>query len=154
MAIRRVGNTRLPDHESNIWNISAPNTILPGDVLSGAPGFGGQSLREAPGPVITETAMVTRILDEEPKIEAEKPLQEAKKPSIKGKRPTIKAVLPPDTDMTIACPSNEAKERTFINMRIPTRLLEHYRAGGRGYQTRIVAVLTMFVENGGEFIEV
>jgi uncharacterized protein (DUF4415 family) len=147
MAVRRIGNTRLPDNPQNTWNVAAPNSISPGDILSGAPGYGGQTLREAPGPFIGEEAMVTRILDEEPS-------KKAKKPSVRGRKPKIRAVLPVDAKRVVELPSKESLARTAINLRVPVEVLKAYKTGGRGYQSRMIAVLELFLEEGGKFIEV
>jgi uncharacterized protein (DUF4415 family) len=151
MAIKRVGNVRLPGNESNVWSVAAPNHILPGDVMSGAPAYGGQSMREAPGPIITESEMVA-VEPKEARTRAKKP-----KPSPspkKRKAPRVRPVLPPDAKRFVVLPSKEEANRTAINLRIPTKLLHHYKTGGKGYQTRMIAVLELFVEEGGEFIEV
>jgi uncharacterized protein (DUF4415 family) len=151
MAIKRIGNVRLPDNESNAWNIATPNQILPGDALSGAPAFGGQSMREAPGPIVTESEMVAiEVKEARGRAKKSKPSQ----PPKKRKAPRMRAVLPPDAKRYVVLPSKEGSNRTAINLRMPAHLLQHYKAGGPKYQSRMIAVLELFVEEGGEFIEV
>jgi len=150
MAIKRVGNTRMNDNPGNTWNAAATNEI-PGDVLSGAPGFGGQTLREAPGPIITEVHMVAEEHQKAPtraKASKEQPTTQ------RGKKPRTRAVLPPDAKRFVVLQSKEATNRVAINLRMPKSLLNSYKSGGKGYQTRIIAVLELFLEEGGQFIEI
>ena len=139
MKIRRIGNTRPSDHTGNTWNVANPNSLIPGDVLSGAPAYGGQSLREAPGPVVLEEHMAVH--------------EPAPRPKARGRKPKVKAILPPDADMNVSMPGGETPMRTAINLRIPTRLLNRYKSSGPKYQSRIIAVLEMFVREGGTFTE-
>lgn len=143
MAVRRVGSVRLPDDQNNAW--AAPNHILPGDVLSGAPAFGGQSMREAPGPIVTEEHMAA--------VEPQEAPTQAKAPR-QARKPRVKAFLPPEASRVAVVPSTEPANRIAINLRLPAKLIEHYKLGGKGYQTRMIAVLELFIEEGGEFIEV
>lgn len=169
MAIRRIGSTRLPDNKDNVWNAAPRHT--PGDVLAGAPGYGGQELREAPGPIITESHMVAM----EPPV-AKKRGRPAKKdkaavsPSIAPVPPAqakasprkakaepkaprkVKAVVADSADLRLAAPKRPKKENVPINLRMPADVLAKFKEGGRGYQTRIIAALRAFWENGGEFI--
>jgi uncharacterized protein (DUF4415 family) len=136
MAVRRVGNVRPNDSTSNIWGV-APNHI-PGDVLSGAPGYGGQSLREAPGPVITEEHMVIAPDPHEKRVKAP--------PKERQKRIT-KAVMPQEK-MEVAAPP----EKRNINLRVPVAILERFKEPGPGYQSRMVSVLQLFLDQGGRFV--
>ncbi|MFI5247653.1 MAG: hypothetical protein ACHQWV_03770 [Nitrospirales bacterium] len=147
--VRRVGSNRMPDSQSNVWSVSSPNSISPGDILSGAPGYGGESLRES-SPIITEEHMVVKEPQEAP--------TRAKKPKMsqspaKPKRPRIRAVLPPDAKRIVELPAAEGINRVAINLRIPAKILNHYKSLGPRYQTKIIAVLGLFVEEGGKFIE-
>lgn len=142
MAIKRVGSSRLPDNTQNVWNVASPNTIIPGDVLSGAPGFGGHELREARGPVITEADMTAHEVFNTPKTHRKH-----------AKKPKVRAVLPPEASRIVELRGKDAPNRTAINLRIPTRLLQHFKDSGPKYQSRIVAVLELFVEEGGTFVE-
>lgn len=136
MAVKRVGNVRPPDHMSNIWN--ATPDILPGDVLSGAPGYGGQELREAPGPVITEEHMVVVESPKKPPRRPRKPSTRITEAVLERKRkPKIKA----------------APTRKNINLRIPLDVLDKFMEPGPGYQSRIVSVLRNFLNAGGKFAE-
>lgn len=145
MAVRRVGSNRLPDNRNNVWSVSAPNSI-PGDVLSGAPNYGGQSLRESPGPIITESEMAVHEVKEAPT------RAKAGKPKL-GRKPRVRAVLPAKASRTVMVPAKDALSRTAINLRVPTKLLQRFKDGGAGYQGRIVAVLELFVQEGGTFTE-
>jgi uncharacterized protein (DUF4415 family) len=143
MAVRRIGSMRMPDQPS-VWN-PAPNAI-PGDILSGAPDYGGQSLREAPALIVTESQMAIHEAPEVP--------TQTKEPKPKGKRAKVKAVLPPDASRVVAVPAKEQPNRMPINLRVPSAVLERYKEGGPGYQGRIIAVLELFLEEGGTFVEI
>jgi uncharacterized protein (DUF4415 family) len=131
----------MPDDQRTIWNISQPNSLSPGDVLSGAPGYGGQPLREPPALIVTEEHMAVH----EAPVASRKPAKE--------KRPKVRAVLPEDASRTVRMPVAEGKNRVAINLRIPAALLNAYKSGGPKYQSRIIAVLELFVQEGGTFIE-
>jgi uncharacterized protein (DUF4415 family) len=147
--IRRVGNTRPSDHAGNTWNVTNPNSLIPGDVLSGAPGYMGESLREAHGPVITETHMVSRDTPKTPETRR----KHAGSAPVGGEKPRIRAALPKKAKRTVAIPQREDVERKLISIRIPEGVLRHFKDGGPGYQGRIIAVLELFVEEGGTFVE-
>lgn len=136
MAVKRVGSVRPPDSTSNIWN-AAPNYI-PGDILSDAPGYGGQELREAPGPVITEEHMAVAP---EPRRK-----RAASTPKPRQKRAT-KAVAPRRAQKILPPP-----KRRNINLRVPVDILERFMEPGPGYQSRIVSVLQLFLDQGGRFV--
>jgi uncharacterized protein (DUF4415 family) len=136
--IRRVGNVRLPDDQRSTWNVASPNSINPGDILSGAPSYGGQPIRELAPIIVTEEHMVA---------------VEPPKASVRGRKPKVKAVLPPDANMSLTLSGKGTPARTAINLRIPAGLLRHYKADGPKYQSRIIAVLEMFVREGGTFTE-
>jgi hypothetical protein len=141
MKVRRVSSTRPPDHTSNTWNVASPNSLIPGDILSGAPGFGGQSLREASGPVIMEEHMAVH----EAPAPSEKPAR--------TKKTRIRAVLPREASRIISASAMDAPDRTAFNIRLPTKLLNRYKSMGRGTSARIIAVLELFIAEGGTFTE-
>jgi uncharacterized protein (DUF4415 family) len=131
MAIKRIGSARMHDDPNNVWN-----PTLPGDVMHGAPGVYGQELREAPGPVITEAEMA-------PPAEEGKPVRKRMAPS-----------LPDEAVMEIKTAKKGEIPKIPINLRIPTDLLQKYKKGGPGYQTRMISVLELFFKSGGTFTEV
>jgi uncharacterized protein (DUF4415 family) len=184
MAVRRIGSNRLPDDPSNIWNAST--FAAPGDVMHEAPGFGGQSLREAPGPIITESHMVAseapkpkkRGRPAKPKPAVQEAPRAAKAPS-KPKATPSQASKATPSQASKATPSQASKapsdarkkvkgvvadgadlsvvlhgkpDSIPINLRMPPDLLARYKEGGSGYQTRIIAALRAFLDNGGEFV--
>jgi uncharacterized protein (DUF4415 family) len=53
----------------------------------------------------------------------------------------------------VSISSGDAPARTAINLRMPTALLQHFKRGGPKYQSRVIAVLELFVREGGTFIE-
>lgn len=149
MAIRRVGSARLPDNPSNVW-AKAPNRIHPGDIMADAPDFGGQSMREAQAPIITEDHMAFHEVSDTPETHRKHTDDAPKKPS----KPKVRAVLPPEAKRFVVLRSPAADPKTPINLRMPSDLLEKYKSGGPGYQTRMIAVLELFLAEGGQFIEI
>jgi hypothetical protein len=138
--IRRVGNVRLPDDQRPAWSVASPNSI---PHRAGVPPE--QDMCEARAPTITEEHMVAR----EPGIRRK---HSGNTPQ-RGRKPKIKAVLPQETNMAISLPGKDEPTKTVFNMRIPTRLLNHYRDSGPNTSARIIAVLEMFVREGGTFVE-
>jgi|WetSurMetagenome_2_1015567.scaffolds.fasta_scaffold00674_12 hypothetical protein len=139
--IRRVGNVRLPDDQRSTWNVTRPNSIV--NHIDD-----DQGMREAPGPVVTESHMSAMEPPKTPKTCQ----KHAKNTPIRSKKPKIRAVLPHDADMSAVVHDREVPLRTVFNMRIPTKLLQHYRESGPNTSARIIAVLEMFVREGGEFV--
>jgi uncharacterized protein (DUF4415 family) len=145
MAIRRIGNTRMPDAQNTAWDITSPNTIPTNALLKDQTDRNGP-ITESIGPIVTEEHMSVRTQST--------PSQSNPKKTTRPKRPKIKAVLPPEANRTIIITPKETASRTAINLRMPNSLLMQYKSMGSRYQTRMIAVLELFLEEGGEFIEV
>jgi uncharacterized protein (DUF4415 family) len=137
MAVRRIGNVRPPD-SNTIWGDS-PHYV-PGDIMAYAPGFGGQTLREAPGPIITEEHMAAPR-DAKPK----------KSPPPRD-IPYTKVIKPRGTTEVVVPAEVIPPSRRNINIRIPVDILDVFMEPGPGYQSRIVEVLRLFIDEGGRFV--
>jgi uncharacterized protein (DUF4415 family) len=65
----------------------------------------------------------------------------------------LRAVLPENAKRVAKLPQRQKSTRVNINLRMPMELLVQYKLGGPGYQTRMIAVLQMFLDEDGEFVE-